>query len=399
MDDVWYVITYSDGLGAMGKTEVMYTEVNAAVAAGGEVSLGGTLVIAGIMVVILVTLGVLLYMRREDQNQRTALAAVMVLVLIIGGVFAMSSGGGAEEAPDIEFTDIDGNTMSLGDYQGKVVLLDMMATWCPSCREGMAALGEISDKYGDSIEMITVDIDLTESSAQLRDFKKEYNADWRFTMDNKDQDFLTKFDVKQIPKIVIIDIYGDVVFAEAAVHTADELSEVIDEAMTGGRSAISISAAGGSTGALILWAGALGVLTFFSPCAWPLLPGYMTYYMGLKESQSRRKSLLGGMAAASGIVLLFLLVAVLVGLFGSAISQYIVYLESIVGALLIFMAFLIILDISVNFGLLTWPVKKGMAFSKRMMDKLRGKTDAEPEETLVKNIEEGGYAGLFFYGV
>ena len=125
----------------------------------------------------------------------------------------------------------------------------------------------------------------------------------------------------------------------------------------------------------------------------------MTFYMGLKESSNRRKALLGGMAAASGIVLLFLGVAVLVGLFGNAISQYIVYLEPIVGVLLIFMAFLIILDISINFGLLTWPVKKGMAFSKRMMDKLRGKTDAEPEETLVKNIEEGGYAGLFFYGV
>ncbi len=400
VDDVWYVVTYSDGLGAMGRTEVLYTEVNAAVAAGGDVSVSGGIIVAGIMVVLLVALGVLLYMKREDPNQRTAIAAVMVLVLIIGGVFAMSSGGsGGEEAPDIAFTDIDGNSMSLGDYQGKVVLLDMMATWCPSCREGMAALGEISDKYGNSIEMITVDIDLTETSAQLRDFKKEYSADWRFTMDNEDQDFLTNFDVKQIPKIVVIDIYGDVVFAESAVHTADELSEVIDEAMTGGRSAISISAAGGSMGALILWAGALGVLTFFSPCAWPLLPGYMTYYMGLKESSNRRKALLGGMAAASGIVLLFLFVAILVGLFGYAISQYIVYLEPIVGVLLIFMAFLIILDISINFGLLTWPVKKGMAFSKRMMDKLRGKTDAEPEETLVKNIEEGGYAGLFFYGV
>ena len=399
VDDVWYVITYSDGLGAMGRTEVLYTEVNAAMAADSDVSLSGSIIVAGIMVVLLVALGVLLYMKRADPNQRTALAAVMVLVLIIGGVFAMSSGSGAEEAPDIEFTDIDGKTMSLGDFKGKVVLLDMMATWCPSCREGMAALGEISDQYGSSIEMITVDIDLTETSAQLRDFKKEYKADWRFTMDNDKQEFLTKFDVKTIPKIVIIDIYGDVVFAESAVLTADEISEVIDEAMTGGRSAISISAAGGSMGALILWAGALGVLTFFSPCAWPLLPGYMTYYMGLKESNNRRKALLGGMAAAAGIVLLFLLVAVLVGLFGSAISQYIIYLEPIVGLLLILMAFLIILDISINFGLLTWPVKKGMAFSKRMMDKLRGKTDAEAEETLIKNIEEGGYAGLFFYGV
>ncbi|NIP34400.1 MAG: hypothetical protein GWN18_05620, partial [Thermoplasmata archaeon] len=96
VDDIWYVVTYSDGLGAMGKTEVLYAEVNAAVVAGDGVSLSGGSLVIIFMVIILVALGVLLYMKREDKTQRQAIAAVMVLVLIIGGVFAMSAGSGAD---------------------------------------------------------------------------------------------------------------------------------------------------------------------------------------------------------------------------------------------------------------------------------------------------------------
>ena len=400
VDEIWYVVTYSDGLGAMGKTEVLYTEVNAAVVADGGTSLGGSTYLVVLMIVILAALGALLYMKREDKTQRTALAAVMILVLIIGGVFAMSAGGGGEtEAPDIAFTDLDGKDISISDFQGKVVVLDMMATWCPSCREGMADLVEVYDRYGDSIEMITVDIDLTETPAQLRDYQKEYGAEWRFAMDNEDQDFLQEFNVQTIPKIVVIDIKGDVVFSESVVISADDLSDLINEAQTGGASPISINSAGGSMGALVLWAGALGVLTFFSPCSFPMLPGYMTYYLGLRDSRNQRKAFMGGISAAAGIVLLFLGVAILVGLFGSAISQYVVYLEPVLGVMLVLMAILIILDININFGLLTFPIKKGMAFSKRTLDKVRGKEKVEGEAKLVKDIEEGGYVGLFLYGV
>ena len=313
----------------------------------------------------------------------------------------MSAGGsGATEAPDIEFTDLDGQTVSLSDFKGKVVVLDMMATWCPSCREGMADLSEVHDRYGDSIEMITIDIDLTETPAQLRDFQREYGAEWRFTMDNEDRDFFQEFNVQTIPKIVVIDINGDVVFSESVVISADELSDLINEAQTGGASPISINSAGGSMGALVLWAGALGVLTFFSPCSFPMLPGYMTYYLGLRDSRNQRKSILGGISAAAGIVLLFLGVAVLVGIFGSAISQYVIYLEPVLGVMLVLMAILILLDININFGLLTFPIKKGMALSKRTLDRLRGKEDAEGgSKRMVKDIEEGGYVGLFLYGV
>ncbi len=401
VDEIWYVVTYSDGLGAMGRSDVLYTEVNAAVAAGdNELSLSGGTVTIIILALILAALGALLYMKREDKTQRQAIAAIMVLVLIIGGVFAFSAGGtGETEAPDIAFTDLDGNDVSLSDFQSKVVVLDMMAIKCPSCREGMSDLVEVHERYGDSIEMITVDIDPTETSAQLRDFKKEFGAEWRFTMDNEDQAFFQEFNAKYIPKIVVIDINGDVVFSDSGVISADDLSAIIDEAQTGGASAIPVSSAGGSMGALVLSAGALGVLTFFSPCSFPMLPGYMTHYLGLRDSRNQRKALLGGMAAAAGIVLLFLGVAILVGIFGNVISQYVVYLEPILGVMLVLMAILIILDININFGLLTFPIKKGMAFSKRTMDRIRGKEEVEGEAKMVKDIEEGGYVGLFLYGV
>jgi cytochrome c-type biogenesis protein len=402
VDELWYVITYSDGLGAMGKTEVLHTEVNAAFVDDGESNLSGSTMLVVIMVVILAVLGFLIY-RTQEKQARTALAAVMVIVVLVGSVFAMSAGGSdGSTAPDITFTDINQNTMSLSDFEGKVVVLDMMATWCPGCRKAMSELKKVHDKYGDSIEMISVDIDLTESAAQLRDFQKEYDAGWRFTMDTPDHRFLEEFKVQEIPKIVVIDINGGVVYAEAAEIPAEDLMEIIDEAAMGGRSLVSLGAGGSTAGGLIIWAMALGVLAFFAPCSFPLLPGYMTYYLGMKEKNAKpRKALYAGLAAAGGIVLLFLTVAILVGIFGSTISKYILYLQPIVGVLLIVLAIMMFMNINLNYGRFTYPLRRGMGFvmnsvgsMKRKVKGEEGGEDAKATDEDVKAIE-----GPFYYGL
>jgi cytochrome c-type biogenesis protein len=194
-----------------------------------------------------------------------------------------------------------------------------------------------------------------------------------------------------------------VVYAKSATISAEDLGEIIDEAAMGGSSLVSLGAGSSGAGGLLLWAIGLGVLTFFSPCSFPLLPGYMTYYLGLRDARNQRKAMWGGIAAASGIVFLFFIVAVLVGLFGSTISQYVLFLEPIVGILLISMAVLIFLDININFGLLTFPVKKGLALSRRMVGKFRSQWKVEGEDAtddaLIKVVDEGGFVGLFFYGL
>ncbi|MDO8746787.1 MAG: TlpA disulfide reductase family protein [Thermodesulfovibrionales bacterium] len=52
-------------------------------------------------------------------------------------------------APDFISKDVNGNTVKLSDYKGKVVLIEFWATWCPPCRELTPVLNKIYEKYKD----------------------------------------------------------------------------------------------------------------------------------------------------------------------------------------------------------------------------------------------------------
>jgi len=405
-DRVWLVVLYTDGKGAIGKTAALEHAVEGAATTGATGMASSSM--AAIAVLALITLLLLVTMwRSRDAPTRKAVAAMLVLVLVLGGVFVASGAGSSssgERVPDIAFTDLDGDDVELSDFRGRVVVLDMMATWCPDCRAAMADLERAYDDYGSRIELITIDIDPQETPEQLRAFKAEYRAGWRFAMDTDDQDFFTTFSVKFIPRIIVIDPRGRATFSAEGAVSADELGKEIDEAAAGGGGIVSIGAAATTGAGLLAWAVVLGTVTFFSPCSFPMLPGYMTYYMGLREARRLGKAVKGGLVAAAGLVTVYMLVAFLVGLFGSAISKYIFVLEPIVGVLLILMAAVILLNLSMGtmVAYLTTPVRWGLATARRAVGRVSARnvvaTDA-PASALEAAAEEGGYVGLFVYGM
>ena len=60
-------------------------------------------------------------------------------------------------APDFKLNDMDGESFSLHDYRGKVVLVNFWATWCPPCRKEMPALEALYKKLGgDSFAVLAV---------------------------------------------------------------------------------------------------------------------------------------------------------------------------------------------------------------------------------------------------
>ncbi len=62
--------------------------------------------------------------------------------------------------PQMSFVDGDGKTRSVADWKGKVVLLNLWATWCVPCREEMPALDALQrDAGGDDFEVVPVNID------------------------------------------------------------------------------------------------------------------------------------------------------------------------------------------------------------------------------------------------
>lgn len=63
-------------------------------------------------------------------------------------------------APDFTVTDMDGRPASLADYRGKVVLINIWATWCPPCREEMPSMQRLYEAMaGEEFEILAVSID------------------------------------------------------------------------------------------------------------------------------------------------------------------------------------------------------------------------------------------------
>lgn len=95
---------------------------------------------------------------------------------------------------------------------------------------------------------------------------------------------------------------------------------------------------------LIIPAFIAGILTFLAPCTLPLVPGYLGFISGvsaqdlqdpLKSKSARRKIFLNGLLFVIGFSFIFILLGSLLGLGGSALAQYRIWLSRIGGIFVI----------------------------------------------------------------
>lgn len=84
---------------------------------------------------------------------------VLVLVAWMGrGHYRPVTTGGP--APDFTVTNLEGATVELSDYAGKVVLLNIWATWCAPCLEEMPSMQRLYEALqGEDFEILAVSID------------------------------------------------------------------------------------------------------------------------------------------------------------------------------------------------------------------------------------------------
>lgn len=83
-----------------------------------------------------------------------------------------------EALPEITFNDATGKTLTLADFKGKAVLLNLWATWCAPCREEMPALDRLQkDLGGEKFEVVALSLDRkgAEASQKFLDETKAEN--------------------------------------------------------------------------------------------------------------------------------------------------------------------------------------------------------------------------------
>lgn len=96
--------------------------------------------------------------------------------------------------------------------------------------------------------------------------------------------------------------------------------------------------------AVIASAFTAGIATFFSPCAFPLLPGYISYYVGSVENPSIDGAMARGIAAGVGSLVVFVVLGVLGAVVGNWVVQRMTIAEPLIGALVVILGVFIYFD-------------------------------------------------------
>ncbi len=75
---------------------------------------------------------------------------------------------GPRPVPEIRFADGKGRPLTLANFRGKMVLLNVWATWCPPCRKEMPTLDRLQAKLGgQDFDVVAVSIDQGDSGLSL----------------------------------------------------------------------------------------------------------------------------------------------------------------------------------------------------------------------------------------
>jgi len=84
----------------------------------------------------------------------------VVIALALGLQSLQRTGAGGYEAADFELPDLDGRVHKLSDYRGKVVFLNLWATWCPPCIAEMPSIEALHRRFrADDLVVLTVSED------------------------------------------------------------------------------------------------------------------------------------------------------------------------------------------------------------------------------------------------
>lgn len=113
------------------------------------------------------------------------------------------------KAPDFTLKDLAGNNISLSSFNGKVVLLNFWATWCPPCRDEMPSFNKLHHAMNRR-GLVIIAVSTDGSVKGVRDFVEKIKVDFTVLTDT-DRAISKQYRVFSMPTTFLIDKNGKIV--------------------------------------------------------------------------------------------------------------------------------------------------------------------------------------------
>ncbi|MCP4574141.1 MAG: TlpA family protein disulfide reductase [bacterium] len=137
-----------------------------------------------------------------------------------------------DAAPDFTLLTVGRGAFTLSEHNGKVVLVNFFATWCPPCRAEMPHLRDRIQKRFGGGDFVLVSVAREEGADDVAPFMKKYGARWIFALDEKREAF-ARYATAYIPRNFVVDRHGKVIYQSQGFEEEEfaEMEQVIAAAL------------------------------------------------------------------------------------------------------------------------------------------------------------------------
>lgn len=159
-----------------------------------------------------------------------------LMALLVVGALLTPGRASAEPASDFTLRDINGQSVSLSEQRGNVVIMSFWATWCGPCKEEMPHLqkmyGELKDK---GLTVLSIATDDARSASRVKPFIKKNGYSFTVLLDRDSTVIGTYNPPKTLPYTVVVDQKGEVVKRHSGYNPGDEeeLRHLVDSLLAG----------------------------------------------------------------------------------------------------------------------------------------------------------------------
>lgn len=163
----------------------------------------------------------------ERRRDRETIVALLLLVVIAALVplfrdvavptrSVQAAGAEAAElqadvAPPFTLETVDGKQVSLADYKGQVVMLNLWATWCPPCVRETPRLVRLHEKYqSQGFAVLGINTTYQDDRAKVAQFVRDQGVSYPILLDTQDT-FGSAYRARVLPTSYLIDRSGKIV--------------------------------------------------------------------------------------------------------------------------------------------------------------------------------------------
>jgi len=139
------------------------------------------------------------------------------------------TGAPSAQLPSFEFHDLEGHPRSSSEWQGKVLVVNFWATWCPPCREEMPHFVDAQEHYGDrGVQFVGIAVDNPDA---VQDFVDVYGINFPILIGDTDAITLSEQmgnRFSSLPFTAIYDRSGKSDYVQVGAFSAEELTQRIE---------------------------------------------------------------------------------------------------------------------------------------------------------------------------